>query len=308
MGEMATKWIDTLLKWKESKRNSLSSVHPTPSSPKSGGNHNNPNCYEITSPSGQPIFKVMQKFDQVSTSSESCQSLKKTALKLCIFDMRSGNEILTLTSKPGSDSVIVSSRQKFFQYNGIGKIIRIDHGTAWKGPDYNVRGANGKVAIKVNGNRCFFYKNTMFDICTPDNKECYGKIHKDCEGYDPKDNNNVEAKNPVYRINFPLDLSMVSKALILSTALTMDLDYFECGEKEAKSDFLLFTVGLALVTLIVLLFVIILSVVITSKVSSYINSHYGNHTNDDRGDGHYTASTEFDDVELFVESTTQHIK
>lgn len=83
-----------------------------------------------------------------------------------------------------------------------------------------------------------------------------------------------------------------------------DLDYFECGEKEAKSDFLLFSVGLGMITLIVLLFVIILSVIVTSKVTSYINAHAGNSSELTPN----SAFTEFDDVEIFVETTTPGIK
>jgi hypothetical protein len=109
------------------------------------------------------------------------------------------------------------------EYHGIGKILRIKQGNKLRGPDYNVRGSTGKVVLKVNGGCCFFYKKTSFNICTSDNSHCYGKIYKETEDEEKKYRRRADMAidDTVYRIRFPIDISMVSKALILATALVV---------------------------------------------------------------------------------------
>jgi len=89
-----------------------------------------------------------------------------------------------------------------------------------RGPDYNIRGSNGKVCMKVNGSYCYFYKRANFAICTPDNSQSYGKIHKDMEREEDTFRS-ADSPDALYKISFPIDISMVSKALILATTLVI---------------------------------------------------------------------------------------
>lgn len=65
------------------------------------GKPNVPNCYEVTTRTGQPIFKVVQTLDTLPNERPSSSK----PFKLSIFDMRSGNELLKLVAKQGADSV-----------------------------------------------------------------------------------------------------------------------------------------------------------------------------------------------------------
>jgi hypothetical protein len=72
------------------------------------GKLNIPNCYEITSRSGQPIFKVVQTIESSTypyPSNDTAGSSAKPPFKLSIFDMRSGNEVVKVVAKQGADSV-----------------------------------------------------------------------------------------------------------------------------------------------------------------------------------------------------------
>lgn len=119
--------------------------------------------------------------------------------------------------------MVVHARQKHVEYHGIGKILRIREGNGIRGPNYNVRGSSGKVVLKVNGGCCLLYKKTTFDICTADNANSYGKICKETEDEDKRYHRrpNMAIDDVVYKIRFPIDISMVSKALILATALVV---------------------------------------------------------------------------------------
>lgn len=115
------------------------------------------------------------------------------------------------------------ARQKHLEYHGIGKILRIRQGNRLRGPDYNVRGSSGKVVLKVNGGCCLFYKQTTSSICTADNSQQYGKICKETEDEEKRYHRRaaMAIDDIVYKIKFPIDISMVSKALILATTLIM---------------------------------------------------------------------------------------
>jgi hypothetical protein len=119
--------------------------------------------------------------------------------------------------------VVVFAKQKHTEYHGIGKILRIRQGSSLRGPDYNVRGSKGKVVLKVNGGCCFLYKKTTFDVCTADNSQCYGKICKEVEDEQRKYQRRADMAmdDIIYKLRFPIDISMVSKALILATTLVL---------------------------------------------------------------------------------------
>jgi len=244
-------------------------------------NLNAPNSYEVTSRTGRPIYKVVQTLEPSSNERPGSSS---KPFKLCVFDMQTGNEVLKIVAKQASDSAVVSTRQKHMDYHGIGKILRIRQGTRMKSPNYNVRGNSGKVVLKVNGSCCLFYKRTTFDICTSDNSHCYGKIYKEPEDeerrYRHVRGDETSGDDTVYKIKFPIDISMVSKALILATALCIDYDYFDCGTKEAKADFVLMSAGLIFVTFVLVLIVVVISVSVTTKLA-YLAKGGGNHTLND---------------------------
>jgi hypothetical protein len=65
------------------------------------GKLNVPNCYEITTRTGKPIFKVVQTMDTLPNERPSSSK----PFKLSIFDLRSGNELVKLVAKQGADSV-----------------------------------------------------------------------------------------------------------------------------------------------------------------------------------------------------------
>ena len=93
-------------------------------------------------------------------------------------------------------------------------------------PKYSVKDAQGNVALTIEGPICTFSicgSDVEFKVLSPDGSTEVGKISKQWAGFLREGFTDAD----VFGINFPIDLDVRMKGVLLGACMLIDFNFFE---------------------------------------------------------------------------------
>ena len=93
-------------------------------------------------------------------------------------------------------------------------------------PKYSIKDAQGNVALTIEGPMCTFSvcgSDVEFQVLSPDGSTEVGKISKQWSGFLREAFTDAD----VFGINFPIDLDVRMKAVLLGACFLIDFNFFE---------------------------------------------------------------------------------
>ena len=97
-------------------------------------------------------------------------------------------------------------------------------------PKYSVKDAEGNVALTIEGPICTFSicGSVEFKVLSPDGSNEVGKISKEWSGFLKETFTDAD----IFGINFPVDLDVRMKAVLLGACMLIDFNFFEKAKNE----------------------------------------------------------------------------
>ncbi|KAM0727371.1 Phospholipid scramblase 2 [Formica fusca] len=180
------------------------------------------NRYTVTDIRGEPVFYVAEE-------SHICWRLcfgKYRSCEFSIFD-RDRREVLHMIRPFRCDSCCCPCYLQVLEvYSGntlLGSITQ--EWSLWR-PIFYIRNASGQPVLMIKGPIIRFCVQVAFKVKSIDGKHRVGKIQKQWSGFAQE----FFTVSDMFGINFPRDLDVNIKAVLLGACLLIDFMYFENQE------------------------------------------------------------------------------
>jgi len=189
------------------------------------------NKYKIMDSAGQEIFKAKEDND---CCTRNCLGANRP------FDMEikephgSENEIIHLYRPLRCTSCLCPCfLQQLEVYSPPGTLVgSVEQEWSICAPKYSIKDAQGNVALIIEGPICtttICGSDVEFEVMSPDGQSNVGKISKQWSGFLKEAFTDAD----IFGINFPVDLDVKMKAVLLGACMLIDFNFFEkTGNKD----------------------------------------------------------------------------
>ena len=187
------------------------------------------NKYKVYNGAGQELYKAKEDTD---CCTRQCLGPNRP-FDLEIEDMQ-GNELIHLYRPLRCTSCLFPCfLQEMEVCSPPGTVIgSITQEWSVCAPQYSVRDQDGNVALTIEGPICttsICGSDVEFKVCSPDGSTEVGKISKQWSGFLREGFTDADT----FGINFPIDLDVRMKAVLLGATFLIDFNFFEkAGNKE----------------------------------------------------------------------------
>jgi len=181
------------------------------------------NKYKILNSAGQELFKAKEDTD---CCTRNCLGPNRP------FDMEicdlGENEIIHLYRPWRCTSCFFPCFLQVLEvYSPPGNLVgTVEQEWSVCEPKYSVKDAQGNVALTIEGPICTFTvcgSDVEFKVLSPDGSTEVGKISKQWSGFLKETFTDAD----IFGINFPMDLDVRMKAVLLGACMLIDFNFFE---------------------------------------------------------------------------------
>jgi len=185
------------------------------------------NKYKIQDSSGRQLFKAKEDTDCCTRN--FCGPNRPFDMEVC--DMGE-NEIIHLYRPLRCTSCFFPCFLQVLEvYSPPGNLIgTVEQEWSILEPKYSVKDAEGNVALTIEGPICTFSicGSVEFKVLSPDGSNEVGKISKEWSGFLKETFTDAD----IFGINFPVDLDVRMKAVLLGACMLIDFNFFEKAKNE----------------------------------------------------------------------------
>lgn len=191
------------------------------------------NKYKIYNGAGQEIYKAEEEND---CCTRNCLGPNRP-FDLEITDQQ-GNELIHLYRPLRCTSCFFPCFLQVLEvYSPPGTLVgTVEQEWSILEPKYSVKDAEGNVVLRIEGPMCTFSicgRYVEFNVLTPDGSTEVGKISKQWPGLLKE----IFTDADVFGINFPMDLDVRMKAVLLGAVFLIDFNFFEKKGNEERDQF-----------------------------------------------------------------------
>lgn len=186
------------------------------------------NKYKIYNSAGQELFKAKEDTDCCTRN--CCGANRPFDMEVCDLGE---NEIIHLYRPLRCTSCLFPCYLQVLEvYSPPGNLVgTVEQEWSVCAPKYSVKDAQGNVALTIEGPVCTFTvcgSDVEFQVLSPDGSTEVGKISKQWSGFLKEAFTDAD----IFGINFPVDLDVRMKAVLLGACMLIDFNFFEKTKNE----------------------------------------------------------------------------